>query len=137
MNKVYSRINWENEPSDKTPINETNMNKMDFALNEIDNRLIEQDTIKLSKTDASNDIVNWTMDEDTGVITVTRRSGEKIIFDLNIEKIPVSFSLTSYQNNRYDIPDPYNIFCFPPLSSPTSNCLFRHKFFYPYHSYWC
>ena len=94
MNKVYSRINWENEPSDNTPINETNLNKMDFALNEVDNRLIEQDTTKLSKTDASNDIVNWTMDEDTGVITVTRRNGEKIIFDLNIEKIPVSFSLS-------------------------------------------
>ena len=67
---------------------------MDFALNEVDNRLIEQDTTKLSKTDASNDVVNWTMDEDTGVITVTRRNGEKIIFDLNIEKIPVSFSLS-------------------------------------------
>ena len=94
MNKVYTRINWENEPSDNTPLNETNLNKMDFALNEVDNRLIEQDTTKLSKTDASNDIVNWTMDEDTGVITVTRRNGEKIIFDLNIEKIPVSFSLS-------------------------------------------
>ena len=94
MNKVYTRINWENEPSDNTPLNETNLNKMDFALNEVDNRLIEQDTTKLSKTDASNDIVNWTMDEDTGVITVTRRNGENIIFDLNIEKIPVSFSLS-------------------------------------------
>ena len=94
MNKVYTRINWENEPSDKTPINETNLNKMDFALNEVDNRLIEQDTTKLSKVDASNDLVNWTMDEETGVITVTRRNGEKIVFDLNIEKIPVSFSLS-------------------------------------------
>ena len=94
MNKVYTRINWENEPSDNTPLNETNLNKMDFALNEVDNRLIEQDTTKLSKTDASNDIVNWTMDEDAGVITVTRRNGEKIIFDLNIEKIPVSFFIS-------------------------------------------
>lgn len=94
MNKVYTRINWENEPSDNTPLNETNLNKMDFALNEVDNRLIEQDTTKLSKVDASNDIINWTMNEETGVITVTRRNGEKIVFDLNIEKIPVSFSLS-------------------------------------------
>ena len=94
MNKIYTRINWENYPSEATALNETNLNKMDFALNEVDNRLIEQDTTKLSKTDASNDIVNWTMDEETGVITVTRRSGEQIIFDLNIEKIPVSFSLS-------------------------------------------
>lgn len=94
MNKVYTRINWENEPSGKTPVNETNLNKMDFALNEVDNRLIEMDTTKLSKVDSAKDIVNWTMDENTGVITITRRNGEKIIFDLNIEKIPVSFSLS-------------------------------------------
>lgn len=94
MNKVYTRINWENEPSDSTPLNEYNLNKMDAAINELDNRIVEQDTTKLSKVDASSDVVNWTMDEDTGVITVTRRNGEKIIFDLNIEKIPVSFSLS-------------------------------------------
>lgn len=94
MNKIYTRINWENYPSEATALNETNLNRMDFALDEVDNRLIEQDTTKLSKTDASNDVVNWTMDEETGVITVTRRSGEQILFDLNIEKIPVSFSLS-------------------------------------------
>lgn len=94
MNKVYTRINWENYPSEATALNETNLNKMDFALNEVDNRLIEQDTTKLSKVDATNDIVDWNMDETTGIITITRRSGEQIIFDLNIEKIPVSFSLS-------------------------------------------
>lgn len=94
MNKVYTRINWENEPSDSTPLNEYNLNKMDAAIEEMDNRIVEQDTTKLSKVDASSDIVNWTMDEESGVITVTRRNGEKIIFDLNIEKIPVSFSLS-------------------------------------------
>lgn len=34
------------------------------------------------------------MDEKTGIITITRRNGEKILFDLNIEKIPVSFALS-------------------------------------------
>ena len=94
MNKIYTRINWENYPSEATALNETNLNKVDLAVDELDNRIIYQDNVKLSKTDASNDVVNWTMDEETGVITVTRRSGEQIIFDLNIEKIPVSFSLS-------------------------------------------
>ena len=94
MNKLYYPINWENYPSEATPVNESNLNKIDSGLNNLDNRVIEQDAIKLSKTDASNDIVNWTMDEETGVITITRRSGEQILFDLNIEKIPVSFSLS-------------------------------------------
>ena len=52
MNKIYTRINWENYPSEATALNETNLNKMDFALDEVDNRLIEQDTTKLSTTDA-------------------------------------------------------------------------------------
>ena len=94
MNKLYYPINWENYPSEATPINESNLNKIDSGLNNLDNRVIEQDALKLSKTDALNDIVNWTMDEETGVITITRRSGEQILFDLNIEKIPVSFSLS-------------------------------------------
>lgn len=34
------------------------------------------------------------MDETTGVITITKYNGEKVIFDLNIEKIPVGFSMS-------------------------------------------
>ena len=51
MNKVYSRINWENEPSTKTPLNEHNLNKIDFAVDEIDNRVIELDATKAKNTD--------------------------------------------------------------------------------------
>ena len=51
MNKVYSRINWENEPSTKTPLNEHNLNKIDFAVDEIDNRVIELDSTKAKNTD--------------------------------------------------------------------------------------
>lgn len=41
MQKAYSRIDWENYPSDKTPLNETNLNKMDAAIDELDNRIVE------------------------------------------------------------------------------------------------
>lgn len=41
MNKVYDRINWENTPSIATPINESNLNKMDYAIDEIDKRVVE------------------------------------------------------------------------------------------------
>ncbi|MBQ2902417.1 MAG: hypothetical protein IJE49_11310 [Agathobacter sp.] len=40
MQKLYSRINWENEPSTNTAINEDNLNKMDYALDQIDNRVV-------------------------------------------------------------------------------------------------
>lgn len=94
MQKLYSRINWENKPSIETPLNEQNLNKMDAALDGVDNRIISQDTTKADKTELNDLVMNWVIDERTGVITITKKSGEKILFDLNIEKIPVSFSLS-------------------------------------------
>ena len=43
MQKAYKRINWANYPSDTTPLNESNLNTMDAAIDELDNRIIEQD----------------------------------------------------------------------------------------------
>lgn len=94
MNKVYTRINWENYPSLVTPINEQNLNKLDFATDSLDNRIINLDTAKVNVTDIQQNIANWTMDEETGIITITRVNGDTITFDLNIEKIPVNFELT-------------------------------------------
>lgn len=94
MNKLYTRIVWENFPSERTALNESNLNRMDLALDNIDNRVIEMDSTKVNVETANNLIKNWTMDEETGVITVEKLNGEKIIFDLNIEKIPVNFELS-------------------------------------------
>ena len=41
MQKVYRRIKWANSPSEETPLNENNLNKMDVAINELDNRIVE------------------------------------------------------------------------------------------------
>lgn len=94
MNKVYTPINWENYPSTKTELDAENLNTIDYAVNEMDNRIIEQDTSKANKTELSNLIKDWNMDESTGIITITKHNGSTIMFDLNIEKIPVSFSLS-------------------------------------------
>lgn len=42
MQKIYKRINWENLPSEKTPLDEINLNKMDKAIDDLDDRMIEQ-----------------------------------------------------------------------------------------------
>ena len=94
MNKVDSRINWKNYPSEETALNEANLNRMDLGLDNLDNRVIEMDSTKVNKEVANTLIKNWTMDEATGVITVEKLNGEKILFDLNIEKIPVDFKLS-------------------------------------------
>lgn len=94
MNKVYSRIGWKNYPNTSTAINETNLNRMDKAIDDLDNRVIEQDSTKANQTTVNNMVKNWTMDETTGVITVEKQDGSTIMFDLNIEKIPVTFELS-------------------------------------------
>lgn len=53
-----------------------------------------QDALKVDKSAINGNIADWTMDETTGVITITKYNGEKVIFDLNIEKIPVEFSMS-------------------------------------------
>ena len=56
MQKVYQRINWENDPSTNTPLSEDNLNKMDYALDQIDNRVVQlagyQDRVAQSEKNA-------------------------------------------------------------------------------------
>lgn len=94
LNKVYTRINWEDYPSENTDLDAYNLNQMDSAIDALDNRIISQDALKVGKSAINGNIADWTMDETTGVITITKYNGEKIIFDLNIEKIPVGFSMS-------------------------------------------
>ena len=93
--KVYTRINWvDRETAKSTSLGATNLNKMDYAVNELDNRVVELETIKADRNTVNNMVKDWTMDRSTGIITVIKQNGEKILFDLNIEKIPVSFALS-------------------------------------------
>ena len=94
MNKVYTRINWEDYPSENTDLDAYNLNQMDSAIDALDNRIISQDALKVDKSAINENIADWTMDETTGIITITKYNGEKVIFDLNIEKIPVGFSMS-------------------------------------------
>ncbi len=94
LNKVYTRINWEDYPSENTDLDAYHLNQMDSAIDALDNRIISQDVLKVNKSEINANIADWTMDETTGVITITKYNGEKIIFDLNIEKIPVGFSMS-------------------------------------------
>lgn len=94
LNKVYTRINWEDYPSENTDLDAYNLNQMDSAIDALDNRIISQDALKVDKSAINGNIADLSMDETTGVITITKYNGEKIIFDLNIEKIPVGFSMS-------------------------------------------
>lgn len=91
MQKSYTRINWENYPSENTPLNETNLNRIDYATNEIDNRVIELDTSKANATELSSLIKNIGVDEQTGVITITYYNNTTSTIQTTLNKIAVNF----------------------------------------------
>lgn len=94
MNKAYNRINdgkgWKNHPSDETPLNAYNLNKSDVALDEIDNRVIILDNTKATKIEISELFNNVSFDEQTGIITFTRKNGATVTIDTPMEKIALN-----------------------------------------------
>lgn len=93
--KKYNRINWKNRPSTLTALGATNLNKMDVFLNEVDNALILMDSEKLGIKTANSMLKSVTYDNETGIWIFTQLNGETFTFDQGIEKIPVSFELSS------------------------------------------
>lgn len=92
MQKAYSRINWENYPSENTPINESNLNRMDSALDEVDDRVITLDTTKAEITDISTLVESLAVDDATGEITLTKYNGSTTVIQTTLNKIAVNFS---------------------------------------------
>lgn len=95
MVEIYTRIDWVNKKDGQTtPLGATNLNKMDAAISEMDKRIVELDAVKADKFTVNTMLADCEYDEETGIVKLTRKNGEQIIFDLNIEKIPVAFALS-------------------------------------------
>lgn len=95
LSKLYSRVNWKNFPSEDTPINRDNLNRMDGAIDSLDNRLIEQEALKLDKATANSMIKDVSLDSATGIFTVTRLDGSTVLLDTKLEKLAVNFRYDS------------------------------------------
>lgn len=103
MQKVYNRIKWENYPSDATPLNETNLNKIDFATNEIDNRVITLDTTKFNKTEAQTLIKNVTFDLQTGILTKYYYNGSTEEINTGLSKLNLDLRFDKETQTLYII----------------------------------
>ena len=86
MQKVYNRINWENYPSENTPLNESNLNRVDYAVDEIDDRVIALDTEKAEVTTVASLVKDITVDDETGVITITKENGSTVQIQTTLNK---------------------------------------------------
>ena len=92
MQKAYNRINWENYPSEATALNETNLNRMDYGLNEVDNRVISLDTTKLDVNSANGLVQAVNINNETGTITITKMDGSTVSLETNLSKITTNWS---------------------------------------------
>ena len=92
MNKTYSRINWQNYPSEDTALSASNLNRTDYAIDAIDDRVIVLDTQKLDATDALTLVSNVALDNTTGLLTVTFKNGTSTTFQTVLNQVAVNFS---------------------------------------------
>lgn len=91
MQKVFQRINWQNYPSEETPLNESNLNRMDYALDEIDDRVIALDTEKADSATVNNLVKSIAVDDETGEITITKENGSQTVIQTTLNKIAINF----------------------------------------------
>ena len=97
--KVYTRINWLNKSESlTTPLGKTNLNKMDKAINLIDDEVVsmsakidEIDTTKVSADQLNNMVTDVSFNDKTGVISITKHNGTVLNIDTAMEKIAVNF----------------------------------------------
>ena len=91
MNKCYLRIVWKNYPNAETPLNEHNLNKIDVATDEMDNRIILLDSTKFDKSEAQMLVKYIEYDENTGVFKITHYNGASYTIDTLLEKLAINF----------------------------------------------
>lgn len=90
--KIFNRINWLNRPSTNTPLNATNLNAGDSAIDKLDDRIITLDTVKADMQVVNGMVADISVNDADGVITVTYKNGSTKTYDTNLEKIAVNFT---------------------------------------------
>ena len=88
--KIYKRINWRNRTDAMTTaLGATLLNRMDYAIDEMDSRIEALDSLKAEDSEVkelaseANELVkDWRMDPSKYIVTVTKKNGGKTTFDL-------------------------------------------------------
>lgn len=90
LSKYYSPFTWRDKPSIESPINAVHLNHMEDGINEMDNRILILAQDKADAADMANVIIDFTMDDTTGVMTFTRFDGSTFTHDTAVEKIAIN-----------------------------------------------
>lgn len=97
MNKAHdaSKNNWwRNLPDITTPITQDELNRLETTVDVMDDRVVGFDLSKANQSDLLQTIKTFTYNTETGVWVFTWWNGSTLTIDQNIEKIPVSFSMS-------------------------------------------
>ncbi|MEY8356785.1 hypothetical protein AALB39_26025 [Lachnospiraceae bacterium 54-53] len=89
----YYITDWKNEPSQETPINRTNLLKIENGIKEADNRIVQIDAKKAEQSLVNTLVKEITLDTDSGILTVTQQNGTVATYDLAIEKVVTNFDI--------------------------------------------
>lgn len=90
----YEITDWQNLPSQKTPINRKNLSHAENGIKEADNRIVQLDSKKAELSLVNLLVRSIVVDAKTGVITVTQQNGTVTTYDLDIEKVIANFDIT-------------------------------------------
>lgn len=85
---------WKNLPDVSTPILAEELNRNEQTVDTLDDRIIALDLTKANQTDLLQTVKTVAYNTTTGVFIFTFWNGTTFTADLNIEKIPVSFTLS-------------------------------------------
>ena len=91
MNKAHTMVNWEDYPSVNTPLASRILNKVDSAVDVIDDRVVEMDVNKATKVEVASLVADVGYNEATGIFTITKKNGSVLTIDTKLEKLAINF----------------------------------------------
>lgn len=89
--KLFSNFAWKNRPDTSTPLGQTLLNRLNNAINGIDDRVVTLNAEKASTDDLNGSIVNVRLDEKTGIFTFTRFNGTTFTINTALEEVLTNF----------------------------------------------
>ena len=90
-NLIYVRIDWENYPKETTPLNEYNLDKMDLAIFQTDERVKWLNDNKFDKSESFKLVKDVEVEEGTGIFKIIFYDNTTKTYDTLLEKIATNW----------------------------------------------
>lgn len=95
LSKLFSFFEWKNKPDTSTPLGQTLLNRINRALNGIDDRVITLNAEKANTADINGLVANITLNTKNGVFTVTKFDGTSFTINTALEQVVTNFRYDS------------------------------------------